>query len=60
MTHPTLQDRITLINSELNVALKYETADPKMSLMHLERARNELHKAEHQIWHSFHVSGKPY
>ena len=60
MNHPTLNDRIVLVQSELNVALKYEHEDKQTSLLHLERAKNELHKAEHDLWHSFHVSGKPY
>jgi hypothetical protein len=60
MNHPTLNDRITLVQSELNVALKYEKDEPQTALLHLERAKNELHKAEHDIWHSFHVSGRPY
>lgn len=60
MTHPTLEERIVLIQTELNVALKYEKDDPQTALIHLERAKNEIHKAEHVVWHSFHVSGKPY
>jgi hypothetical protein len=57
-TRCSLEDHLILIESELNCVRKY--TDSQTKYLHLERAKHELQRALLEVWHSFHVSGKPY
>lgn len=54
----TIEDRITLIESELNCARNAK--DATTEYLHLERAKNELQMALYVSWHKQYTSGVPY